>query len=53
MSDEVLYLLVVLLLEVLFQGSVIIEHLHQPGNVLDKDVISCDHDLLTLGVFSL
>ena len=46
MSDELLYLLLLIIAQVLFSDLVCAEHFHQTSNVLDQNIVTCYHDLL-------
>jgi hypothetical protein len=46
MSDELLYLLLLIIAQVLFSDLVGAEHFHQTSYVLDQNIITCYHDLL-------
>ena len=46
MGDELLYFLLLFVGEVLLSDFVRAEHFHESGDVLDQDVVACDHDLL-------
>jgi hypothetical protein len=45
-GDELLYFLLLFVGEVLLSDFVRAEHFHEASNVLDQDVVACDHYLL-------
>ena len=46
MSDELLYLLLLIGAQILFSDFIGAEHFHEASDILDQNVITCDHDLL-------
>jgi len=46
MSDELLYLLLLVVAQVLFSDLVGAEHFHQTGHIFNQNVVTRDHDLL-------
>ena len=46
MSDELLYLLLLVVAQVLFSDLVGAEHFHQTGYIFDQNVVTRNHDLL-------